>query len=130
MSQPILCLDFDGVLHSYASGWKGGAVIPDPPFPGAIEALRDYTNHFRVEIFSSRSSMEGGVAAMLAWIEKWARLTYGDNDIAWLSRIGYPTIKPPAKVSLDDRAITFNGKWPTPRELKDFQPWYHVPKGG
>ena len=29
MSKPILCLDFDGVLHSYTSGWRG-ARIPDP----------------------------------------------------------------------------------------------------
>jgi hypothetical protein len=34
MRKPILCLDFDGVLHSYTSGWKGAAVIPDPPVPG------------------------------------------------------------------------------------------------
>lgn len=31
MGKPILCLDFDGVIHSYASGWKGADVIPDPP---------------------------------------------------------------------------------------------------
>ena len=31
MPKPILCLDFDGVVHSYTSGWKGADVIPDPP---------------------------------------------------------------------------------------------------
>lgn len=72
--------------------------------------------------------MEGGIAAMLAWIERWAVITYGPDDIKWLSLLHYPTIKPPAKVSLDDRALTFTGKWPTMKELKEFQPWYHVPK--
>ena len=37
--KPTLCVDFDGVIHSYISGWKGADVIPDPPVPGAIEAL-------------------------------------------------------------------------------------------
>lgn len=128
MSQPILCLDFDGVLHSYASGWKGAAIIPDPPMPGAIEALREYTKHFRVAVFSSRSSMEGGVPAMLSWIERWARITYGEHDIAWVSLIDYPVVKPPARVSLDDRALTFTGVWPSVRELMDFQPFYHPSK--
>ena len=36
---PILCIDFDGVLHSYSSGWKGARNIPDPPVTGAIEWL-------------------------------------------------------------------------------------------
>ena len=29
MAKPILCLDFDGVIHRYDSGWKGADVIPD-----------------------------------------------------------------------------------------------------
>jgi len=40
MSKPILCLDFDGVIHSYSSGWKGADVIPDPPVPGAFDFIR------------------------------------------------------------------------------------------
>ena len=37
----ILCLDFDGVIHSYSSGWKGADVIPDPPVPGALRFIAD-----------------------------------------------------------------------------------------
>src|ERR1700743_3429981 len=54
--KPILCLDFDGVIHSYASGWKGADVIPDPPVAGAIEFIREALKHFRVAIFSSRTN--------------------------------------------------------------------------
>lgn len=37
---PILSIDFDGVLHSYKSGWQGARNIPDPPVPDAIPWLR------------------------------------------------------------------------------------------
>ena len=51
-----ICVDFDGVIHSYTSGWKGIDVIPDPPVEGAIEALHIYCQHFNVNIYSARSS--------------------------------------------------------------------------
>lgn len=68
MGKPILCLDFDGVLHSYTSGWQGADVIPDPPVPGAIEFLAEASKHFRIAIFSSRSHQEGGISAMQLWL--------------------------------------------------------------
>ena len=37
--RPILCVDFDGVIHSYTSGWEGIDMIPDPPVEGAIKWL-------------------------------------------------------------------------------------------
>ena len=65
---PILCLDFDGVCHSYTSGWKGAAVIPDPAVPGLVAFLRKAVKHFDVVIYSSRSGQEGGVQAMREWL--------------------------------------------------------------
>ena len=41
MRKPILCLDFDGVVHSYLSGWKGPWSIPDPPMPGILDFITD-----------------------------------------------------------------------------------------
>ena len=35
-----------------------------------------------------------------------------------------PLEKPPAMVTIDDRAIQFNGEWPAIAWLKAFQPWY------
>src|SRR5271156_1345745 len=68
MAKPILCLDFDGVIHSYSSGWKGADVIPDPPVAGAMQFIRDALEHFRVAIFSSRSNQPGGLDAMKDYI--------------------------------------------------------------
>lgn len=44
-----------------------------------------------------------------------------------ISEIKWPYFKPPAMVTLDDRAITFRGRWPHPAALLDFVPWN---KGG
>lgn len=121
----ILCLDFDGVIHSYTSGWKGAAVIPDPPVPGAIAFLREATKHFRVAIYSSRSGEFGGVAAMREYINQWVveeRLS-DYEDLRWCDELEWPTAKPPAMVTIDDRAITFTGMWPTIETLKAFKPW-------
>ena len=60
MSKPILCLDFDGVCHSYVSGWKGADIISDPPVEGLFEFLREAGKHFSIHIYSSRSHQEGG----------------------------------------------------------------------
>jgi hypothetical protein len=115
--KPTIIVDFDGVLHSYASGWKGADVIPDPPVDGAMEFLDEAVKHFRVAIFSSRSHQEGGIEAMKNWLD--------DHGASWDVQVlvEFPTVKPPAILSIDDRAICFNGTFPTMEFIKDFQPW-------
>jgi len=41
-----------------------------------------------------------------------------------MSKISWPTRKPPAYVTIDDRAIQFTGEWPTLDDIQNFQPWY------
>lgn len=112
-----LCLDFDGVLHSYTSGWKGADVVSDPPVPGAIEFLLNAIEHFRVCIYSSRSHEPGGIEAMQDWLSS----HLPDSDV--LVQIEFPDHKPSAFVTLDDRAITFDGTWPSITTLLHFEPW-------
>jgi hypothetical protein len=124
MSKPILCLDFDGVIHSYTSGWQGANVISDPPVPGAAEFIREAVKHFRVAIFSSRSNQPGGLLAMQRYmLGEVADQKAGDESFAWLNEIEWPTEKPAAFVTIDDRAITFDGTWPSIELLKAFKPW-------
>jgi hypothetical protein len=127
MSKPILCLDFDGVIHSYTSGWKGADVIPDPPVPGALHFIVKALKHFRVAIFSSRSHQEGGLGAMHQWLGYWSvdpeHGMPGKFDHATWSEIEWPLEKPSAFVTIDDRAITFTGEWPDIEMLKQFKPW-------
>ncbi len=114
MTKPTLICDFDGVLHSYTSGWKGADVVSDPPVPGAIEFLREATKHFVVAIYSSRSGQPGGIGAMKEWLR-----TYGGGSLD----ITFPIEKPAAFLTIDDRAYLFTGTFPDPASLLSFKPW-------
>ena len=116
-TKPTLAVDFDGVLHSYTSGWKGAANIPDPPVEGALDFLRRAVAEFHVVIFSSRSGEQGGVTAMINALSRWG--------LEWdtLSQIEFPTSKPAAFLTIDDRCYLFTGKFPTVEALRSFKTW-------
>lgn len=130
--KPILCLDFDGVIHSYTSGWKGADVVSDQMVEGFLPWLVEAQKVFDVHIHSSRSGQPGGIGAMMDWMYKeTARICSGRDAINRLPEfvdavdsLFWPSAKPPAMVTIDDRAITFNGVWPDPARLLTFKPWY------
>ncbi len=125
MRKPILCLDFDGVLHSYKSGWQGAAIVPDPPVPGAVAFLHAAVERFRVAIYSSRSGQPGGIDAMRGWLTMFVLRDIDDRREAEhvLSLIEWPTEKPAALIGIDDRVLTFGGTWPSMDDLAAFKPW-------
>lgn len=123
MAKPILCLDFDGVLHSYTSGWSRIDEIRDPPVPGAMLFLATAVQYFKVAIFSSRSATLEGRAAMTGWVQRALVEEFQGDGYDILDKIDFPSIKPPAKVAIDDRVITFTGEWPDMQTLLAFQPW-------
>ena len=126
MSKPILCLDFDGVCHSYTSGWKGADNIPDEYVPGLFEFLEAVKDDFDVQVFSSRTHQKDGVYAMIDWFiaqRKLWRYRGGMPPIDTPLNISFPEVKPPAFVSIDDRCLLFTGEWPSLDTLKDFKPW-------
>jgi hypothetical protein len=119
--KPTICIDFDGVLHSYTSGWKGAGNIPDEPVPGAIEWLTSLLNGGNVKpvIYSSRSKEAIGVVAMKTWL-----MDNGlDKRHIQTGALEFPTEKPAAFLTIDDRAIAFMGWFPPVDAMLDFKPW-------
>jgi hypothetical protein len=135
MAKPILCVDFDGVVHSYASGWKGATVIPDPPVKGALRWLWKTTEWFDVQIYSSRSKDPMAREAMQAWMLVHSREEFGDDhpmsmmdgerDPGFQYPITIAYEKPAAFLTIDDRAICFEGDWSEldPADMLQFKPW-------
>ena len=105
--------DFDGVIHSYKSGWKGPTNIPDPPVEGIKETIEKLREDYNVVIVSSRCVYEEGKKAIADWLKKYGIVV---DDIV--------TDKPPAIVYIDDRAICFDGNASTlVDKVKNFKTW-------
>lgn len=121
MSKPILLLDFDGVVHSYTSGWQGATSIPDQPTDGFWEWASMATLSYDLQIFSARSSAPGGIEAMAAWLHD----NRPRSGMVRHLEFSFPTAKPSAFLTIDDRCICFDGDWQklTPDVLEKFTPW-------
>jgi len=113
-----LAIDFDGVIHSYTSGWLGFDILVDPPVPGAIEFLKDALKHFRVSIMSTRAAEQKGVVAIKEYLQKYG-MTKDEVD-----KIHVTSVKIHAKIYIDDRGYQFNGTFPAIKYIKTFLPWY------
>lgn len=122
--KPILCLDFDGVLHSYESGWTGIDSVKDGPTPGAMDFLRRAVQLFTVAIVSSRSEVDAGRNAMKSALDWWLIDELGGPAARGvIDEIYFPTSKPACFLTIDDRAIQFDGTFPPPSKLLGFTPW-------
>ncbi len=106
--------DFDGVIHSYTSGWQKPHIIPDPPVPGIKEAIAEIrAAGYSVVVVSTRCSTPEGMRAVKNYLY--------DNDI---TVDGVKMEKPPAIVYIDDRAICFDGNPVTLLgKIQNFKPW-------
>lgn len=155
MNKTIL-IDFDGVIHSYTSGWQGLTKIPDPPVDGALKFLVElYDQGYQPCIYSSRSKSWFGRRAMKKWLERKISEEIGLIDLVlnpytWQLKViachqsmdpweihvvdavhkfvyhilKFPSRKPAAYLTIDDRAICFNGTFPTMDEIEKLKPWY------
>jgi hypothetical protein len=125
-----IAIDVDGVLNSYTSGWTGADDMPDAPNPGAMRFLKDLVEdgRFEVVIVSSRLNHPDGIDAVKVWLWNNIYLDLGERDPeTLLKKIKFSVERPPATVTIDDRAITFLGEWPSLDRLAAFQPWNKKP---
>lgn len=107
--------DFDGVIHSYSSGWKGVECIPDPPVPGIDKVLAELHEEYEIVIVSSRCATYAGVEAIQRWLYRNYLIQYVDRICAE---------KPPAIIYIDDRAICFDGDTDSLAEkVRNFKQW-------
>lgn len=112
-----ICLDFDGVIHAYTSGWQGDVtVIPDGHVEGVHAALAWLNEAFVIKVYSTRCMEPRGRDA----VERWLVANKIEFDEVCSS-------KPPAVLYVDDRGYRFDGDWNTliaflaKKELLD--PW-------
>ncbi len=127
--KPLICVDFDGVIHSYDKGWQDGTIY-GTVVPGFFEWVERVRGRVRLTIYSSRSKTDDGVIAMSVWLR--------NQRNEWLAKGGqrHPTEpleiefsheKPPAWLTIDDRGLCFTGDWSAPELTADallaFKPW-------
>lgn len=110
-----ICVDFDGVLHSYTSPWVAPDVIPDPPVPGAVEWLNEIQADYTVVVFTTRGETPEGRAAVLEY------LALHGADVDEVTVTAGP--KPPALLYIDDRAWRFHGRFPSAKTIRYARPW-------
>lgn len=112
--------DFDGVIHSYTSGWLGETTIPDPPVPGIREALKEIHGvGYEVVVVSTRCATAKGKGAIEAWL-------YNNGLREYIDKVCKE--KPPAIAYIDDRAICFDGHPENLlKKIQSFEPWYKIP---
>lgn len=99
MYQKTVLIDFDGVIHSYISGWKGYNIACDPPVEGIKEAIQGIREAgFKVVVYSTRCKEEDGKETIRNYLKTHDIVV---DDIS--------ADKLPAVVLIDDRAICFTG---------------------
>lgn len=101
--QKALCLDFDGTLHEYSSGWTGDNLVSDQPVEGAVEACHALVEAgWKLYVLSSRTNLQ----PVAKWLEE-----------HHFPSMTLTRVKPIAVAYIDDRAVRFENNWLAVRKL-------------
>lgn len=121
--KPIICIDFDGVIHSYEHGWQRGEIY-GVVIPGFFEWAVKMAERASLVIYSSRSKDADLLAKMANWLSwHWVAVAGNTSEPPW----SFAYEKPAAWITIDDRAIRFDGRWDAPELAPEailaFKPW-------
>lgn len=113
---PTIAIDFDGVLHSYETGWHKDTILPaDAPVAGAQRFIKWLVEAgYEVVIFSTRAETKILKEGMKLWLE--------EHDFPYLDKIQITDRKPKALIYIDDRAFRFNGSFVEAQKYVELNP--------
>lgn len=127
--KPTICVDFDGVIHSYEKGWQDGTIY-GTVVPGFFEWVERVRDHFKLVIYSSRSKDDAGVVQMGYWLHEQRNLWLQSGGVRHPQKpltFEFAHEKPAAWLTIDDRCIRFDGSWESsllePAAMRAFKPW-------
>jgi hypothetical protein len=113
LMKKTIVFDFDGVIHSYVSGWKGIDVIPDAPNEDVIPAIEKLrADGYEVVVVSTRCADSAGKNAIVEYLNKYGIVVDGIS-----------AEKPPALVYVDDRAVCYRPGLKLVEEIETFKSW-------
>ena len=124
--KPTICIDFDGVVHSYEHGWRNGEIYGTVT-KGFFEWAQKMKDHFTLVIYSSRSKDIDDRGNMYRWFRdrwnEWMRAS--QNVTLHIDDFTFAHEKPSAFITIDDRCICFGGDWSkiTAESIFNFKPW-------
>lgn len=116
----VICIDFDGVIVPYKP-FCGVGIFPDP-LPGISEATKKLSLHGHLLIiFTVRNEIE--------FLKKFLKKHNVHFDFINHNPLQHPETnlhKPLADVYIDDRGLTFQGKWDETfiEQILNFKPWH------
>lgn len=118
MGRKNIVFDFDGVIHKYSKGWQDGSIY-DAPVPGIKEVINELHKDYDIYVVTTRARDLGQQYAVENYLK--------ENGIEYDC---VTSIKVPAEVYVDDRAITFDPENISNlvKEVKGFMPWQKKPK--
>ena len=113
-----IVFDFDGVIHKYSKGWQDGSIY-DEPVPGIKEVINELHKDYDIYVVTTRARDLGQQTAVENYLK--------DHGIEYDC---VTSIKVPADVYIDDRAICFDPENVSNlvKQVKSFIPWQKKPK--